>query len=119
MLPAAALAACATKPKGPTKEEVAAGLRAEAEIMKREGEKIDPALQVTNTWNIGAIDIQDDRFTMRYEVRSAKLGGAVAAEGTGLIVAFDYRARAKAALPPEVVSRIRELEGGELAGGGR
>ena len=78
MLPAAALAACATKPKGPTKEEVAAGLRAEAEIMKREGEKMDPALQVTNTWNIGAIDIQEQpdnkaepfRGTVNFEIAS-------------------------------------------------
>jgi hypothetical protein len=78
MLPAAALAACATKPKGPTKEEVAPGLRAEAEIMKREGEKMDPALQVTNTWNIGAIDIQEQpankaepfRGTVDFEIAS-------------------------------------------------
>jgi hypothetical protein len=76
MLPVAALAACATTPKGPTKDEVAAGLRAEAEIMKRDGEKMDPALQVTNTWNIGAIDIQEQpdnkaepfRGTVAFEV---------------------------------------------------
>jgi acyl-CoA thioester hydrolase len=63
-------------------------------------------------------ELQADRFTMEYEVRSGRLG-AVAATGTGLIVAYDYRALAKAPLPAEVVARIRELEGGHLAGGGR
>ena len=56
---------------------------------------------------------------MSYEVRSRRLGGAVAAEGTGLIVAYDYRALAKAPLPDEIVSRIQALESGQEAGGGR
>jgi acyl-CoA thioester hydrolase len=73
----------------------------------------------TVTVGAGVADVQTDRCTMRYEVRSAKLGGALAAEGTGLIVAYDYRGRAKCALPEAVVSRIVALEGGELVGGGR
>jgi acyl-CoA thioester hydrolase len=64
-------------------------------------------------------DLQADRFTMSYEVRSRRLGGAVAAEGIGLVVAYDYRSLAKAALPEEVVSRIRALEDGPGLGGGQ
>src|SRR6187200_2752092 len=55
-------------------------------------------------------ELAADRFSMAYEVRSERLGGAVACEGNGLIVAYDYRALAKAALPEVVVARIRELE---------
>jgi acyl-CoA thioesterase FadM len=57
-------------------------------------------------------DLQADRFTMSYEVRSDRLGGAVACEGSGLIVAYDYRALSKAPLPATIVSRIRALEDG-------
>jgi acyl-CoA thioester hydrolase len=61
-----------------------------------------------------AADLLPDRFTMRYEVRSAKLG-ALACEGEGVIVAFDYRAQRKAALPGEIRRRIAELEGSAAA----
>jgi acyl-CoA thioester hydrolase len=64
-------------------------------------------------------DLQADRFTMSYEVRSQRLGGAVAAEGIGLVVAYDYRSLAKAALPEEIVSRIHDLESGRGVGGGQ
>ncbi|MEO8196407.1 MAG: thioesterase family protein [Thermoanaerobaculia bacterium] len=56
-------------------------------------------------------DVRADRFTMHYEVRSATLG-RVAAEGSGLIVAFDYRSLAKAKLPQVIVERIAALERG-------
>jgi acyl-CoA thioester hydrolase len=52
----------------------------------------------------------DDRFTMLYEVRSARLG-RVACEGEGLVVAFDYRAGRKAPLPAAIRERLAELEG--------
>jgi acyl-CoA thioester hydrolase len=55
------------------------------------------------------VDLLDDRFTMFYEVRSANLG-RVACEGEGLIVAFDYRSKAKASLPETIRARIAELE---------
>ena len=58
--------------------------------------------------------VEGDRFTMLYEVRSRSLG-RLAAEGSGLIVAFDYRGLAKAALPQAIQERIRRLEAGELA----
>jgi acyl-CoA thioester hydrolase len=61
--------------------------------------------------------IEGDRFTMLYEVRSAGLG-RLAAEGSGLIVAFDYRRLAKAALPEVVRERIGELEGNRPAAAG-
>ncbi len=58
-----------------------------------------------------ATDLQDDRFTMLYEVRSANLG-RIACEGEGLIVAFDYRTKAKATLPETIRARIAALEAG-------
>jgi acyl-CoA thioester hydrolase len=58
-------------------------------------------------------EVAADRFTMRYEVRSHSLG-RLAAEGSGLIVAFDYRTLAKAPLPEAIRRRIAELEGGSF-----
>ena len=58
-----------------------------------------------------AIDLQDDRFTMLYCVESEALG-AVAADGEGLIVAYDYNVKRKAPLPDSVRAAIDELEGG-------
>jgi len=55
-------------------------------------------------------DIKEDRFTMRYLVYS-KRHGRTAAEGDGLIVAFDYRNNRKTAVPEELKQRIREIEG--------
>jgi acyl-CoA thioester hydrolase len=63
-----------------------------------------------------ALDLAADRFTMEYEVRSLTLD-RVAAEGSGLIVAFDYRALAKAALPEVIRERIRALEAGTSLSG--
>jgi acyl-CoA thioester hydrolase len=54
-------------------------------------------------------DVQSDRFTMLYEIRSRALD-RVACEGSGLIVAFDYRAKAKATLPRAIVDAIARLE---------
>ncbi len=56
-------------------------------------------------------EVAGDRFTMLYEVRSRSLA-RLAAEGSGLIVAFDYRALAKAALPKVIRERIARLEAG-------
>lgn len=53
--------------------------------------------------------IGDDRFTMAYEVRSTR-HDKVAAEGTGVIVSFDYRAMRKTALPGQVRQAIEQLE---------
>ena len=61
-------------------------------------------------------EISDDRFTMLYEVRSRALG-RLAAEGSGLIVAFDYRRLAKVALPEVIRRRIAEVEDPALGAG--
>jgi acyl-CoA thioester hydrolase len=54
-------------------------------------------------------EVQDDRFTMEYFVVSHK-HQKVAAEGTGLIVCFNYKENKKTALPAQLKKRIEELE---------
>ena len=54
-------------------------------------------------------DIEADRFSMTYYVVSHQ-HQKIAAEGSGLIVTFDYKANKKALLPVEVRQRIEELE---------
>ena len=54
--------------------------------------------------------LSGDRFVMEYRVVS-HTHGAVAAEGDGRIVSYDYRAGAKAPVPDPVRRRIEELEG--------
>lgn len=70
------------------------------------------ALFYPDTVEIGgrATDLQNDRFTMEYVVVSQALG-VVAAEGTGVIVSFDYTKREKTAIPDDVRDAIRALEG--------
>jgi acyl-CoA thioester hydrolase len=55
------------------------------------------------------VEVEEDRFEMLYEVRSLRLD-RLAAEGEGRIVAFDYRAKSKAALPAAIRARIAALE---------
>ena len=54
-------------------------------------------------------EVQADRFTMEYYVVSHK-HQKVAAEGTGLIVCFNYQENKKTAVPAELKKRIEELE---------
>ncbi len=54
--------------------------------------------------------VEEDRFSMRYRIVS-DAQAEVAADGAGLIVSFDYRARRKTPLPPRVRELIAELEG--------
>lgn len=90
------------------------------EEMERSG--IGPILATTNcrfrkplTYpdriRIGASanNLQDDRFTMLYCIVSESLG-AIAADGEGLIVAYDYNEKRKAPLPDNVRQAIIELE---------
>lgn len=56
-----------------------------------------------------AASLEEDRFEMEYRVVSVGQE-AVAAEGTGLIVSFDYEAARKRPLPEAVRERIEELE---------
>ena len=53
-------------------------------------------------------DLADDRFTMEYRVVS-HAADDVAAEGGGVVVAYDYAARSKASIPDDVRRRIRDL----------
>ncbi|MGH9323269.1 MAG: acyl-CoA thioesterase [Vicinamibacteria bacterium] len=55
-------------------------------------------------------DVQEDRFLMLYRIVSEG-AGALAAEGDGLIVSYDYRRKRKSPLPAPVRKRIEELEG--------
>lgn len=54
--------------------------------------------------------VDEDRFTMEYRILSDQLG-AVAAEGGGVVVAYDYAHACKARLPDAVRARIREIDG--------
>ncbi len=54
-------------------------------------------------------EIGIDRFTQQYLAVSAE-HDRVAAEGHGVIVAFDYRSQEKSPIPEEVRRRILELE---------
>jgi hypothetical protein len=56
---ALAVVSCTTKPKGPTREEVLPALQQEAQTMKTEAEKMDPKLQVTSTWTISGVEVQE------------------------------------------------------------
>ena len=53
--------------------------------------------------------VEEDRFEMAYRVVSLS-AGAVAAEGSGLIVSFDYEAERKTPIPPDVRRGIERLE---------
>ncbi|MFW6010363.1 MAG: acyl-CoA thioesterase [Gemmatimonadota bacterium] len=56
-------------------------------------------------------DLGEDRFTMEYRVVSVDQE-AVAAEGQGLVVSYDYEAGRKAPLPDTVVEGVRRLRPG-------
>ena len=53
--------------------------------------------------------IEEDRFTMEYVVVSHK-HQKVAADGSGLIVCFDYEENKKVPVPAEIRTRIEQLE---------
>jgi acyl-CoA thioester hydrolase len=71
------------------------------------------ALQYPDTAVVGTrvSEMQDDRFTMLYRVVS-RARNAVAAEGQGIVVAFDYRTRTKTRVPEDVRAGIQQVEGG-------
>ncbi len=60
-----------------------------------------------------AASLEEDRFLMEYAIVSAGQN-AVAGEGSGLIVCYDYAAGRKCAVPAGVAARIREIEGDRL-----
>ncbi len=54
-------------------------------------------------------EVSDDRFVMDYSVVSMEQG-AVAAEGRGTVVSYDYEAGRKVEIPDDIGRRIREIE---------
>lgn len=64
-----------------------------------------------DTITVGATisEISEDRFTMEYYVVSHKLK-RVAAQGTGLIVFYDYNQGVKAAIPDAIKAQIDQLQ---------
>ncbi|HEV2150017.1 MAG TPA: thioesterase family protein [Longimicrobiaceae bacterium] len=68
-------------------------------------------LTYPDTVRVGArtTEVGEDRFTMEYRLVSTEQR-AVAAEGGGVLVSFDYAAGRKAPLPEGVRTAIRRLE---------
>jgi acyl-CoA thioester hydrolase len=68
-------------------------------------------LAYPDTVRVGArsTEVGSDRFTMAYVIVSEALGEA-AAEGGGVIVAYDYASGRKTMLPDDVRLRIADLE---------
>ncbi len=68
-------------------------------------------LTYPDTLSVGtrAYNLEADRFMMDYCVVSHKLG-KVAAEGSGLVVMYDYKALTKAPMPDLLRERINALQ---------
>lgn len=68
-------------------------------------------LTYPDTVSIGArvTEIHSDRFTMEYAVYSHS-SKSIAAEGSGIIVVYDYNKNQKCAMPPGMKRKIEELE---------
>jgi acyl-CoA thioester hydrolase len=68
-------------------------------------------LEYPDTVLVGArvVELSDDRFAMEYRLVSTGLN-ALAAEGGGVVVAFDYRRSAKVPLPAKVREEIIRLD---------
>jgi acyl-CoA thioester hydrolase len=76
-------------------------------------------LTYPDTVRVGArtTEVGADRFTMEYRLVSESQA-AVAAEGGGVLVSFDYAAGRKAPLPDGVRRAIERLEQGRATGAG-
>ena len=68
-------------------------------------------LDYPDTVSVGARvgEVGEDRFPMEYLIVSHR-HGKVAAEGSGMIVTYDYRGKRKAPLPDVIRKRIEALE---------
>jgi hypothetical protein len=56
---ACAAGSCGKGKSGPTREAVLPLLQQEAQSLKRDGEKMDPALPVRSTWKIVAVEVRE------------------------------------------------------------
>lgn len=67
-------------------------------------------LEYPDTVLVGARvgELGDDRFTHDYRLVSMKQN-EIAAEGSGVVVAYDYASRSKAKIPDDVRARIEAL----------
>ena len=67
-------------------------------------------LEFPDTILVGArvTELADDRFTHEYRIVSVT-NNEVAAEGSGVVVAYDYAARTKTRIPDDVRARIEAL----------
>jgi acyl-CoA thioester hydrolase len=76
-------------------------------------------LAYPDTVHVGArsVELGDDRFTMEYRLVSEALA-EVAAEGGGVVVAYDYRSGRKVALPADVHAAILALDHPGRSGSG-
>lgn len=54
-------------------------------------------------------EVEEDRFHMAYAVASYRVGG-IAAEGTGLVVSYDYNRKTKAPLPTRITDQIHQIQ---------
>jgi hypothetical protein len=71
-----ALTGCKGRFGGPSRDEVTAELRKEAEVFKKKGEQSDPVLRLKSVWNIEGVDVteqegNDDRpykGTIRFKI---------------------------------------------------
>ncbi len=80
-------------------------------ILASTSSKFRIPLTYPDTVNVGAriAHIESDRFTMEYCVVSRQ-HQKIAAEGSGVIVSFDYKEKKKTPIPAEMKKRIEELE---------
>lgn len=69
-------------------------------------------LTYPDTISVGArtTELKEERFMMEYRILSHRLRD-VAAEGSGVVVAFDYRNRSKVRVPEAIRRAIRALDG--------
>jgi len=54
-------------------------------------------------------EISEDRFTMKYYVKSEK-SGRVVAEGEGLVIFYDYKNNCKHSIPKPILDQIKALD---------
>lgn len=75
------------------------------------------ALRYPDTVAVGTrvSDLSTDRFTMEYRVVSSE-EDAVAADGRGIVVSFDYQEGRKVEIPDAIRRRIEEIEAGAAEG---
>lgn len=69
------------------------------------------AITYPDTVRVGTrvTSVATDRFTMEYQI--IKSDGEVAANGDGIVVAFDYATQTKIPIPHEVRAAIHRLDG--------